>query len=310
MKNKNQTRSRFKSLQLLFFLLAMGTFRLSAYEDAKSAIAAADALRKNGKLDEAIAVYNEACKLAEPTERYYPRFWKASILAQQKKIQEAVDALNQILEDPASKVSEKASALFYSGSFLMNAGKNTEALSFFNKISELPGENWQLYIGLYNTGNILLSGKKYMEADAAFQKILDLRFTPVDYQVHALIGQARILQSQKQLEKALEKAEKAVSLIKNNDRIASLALNKLAEIQNAMGKDELSEKTLIKVIALEKAIPDQKASACLALYAFYKKSGKKEDGRKILETARNISGISPHYKKIIEREIVNFKQSN
>ena len=44
MKNKNQTRSRFKSLQLLFFLLAMGTFRLSAYEDAKSAIAAADAL--------------------------------------------------------------------------------------------------------------------------------------------------------------------------------------------------------------------------------------------------------------------------
>ena len=208
-------------------------------KDAEAYVGIGNVLNAQGKPDEAVAAYRKAIE-------FDPKYAKAynslgNVLSDQKKLDEAVAAYRKAIEfDP-----KYAIAYNNLGIALRGQKKLDEAVAAYQKAIELDPKDATAY---NNLGNALRGQKKLDEAVAAYQKALTLTDTPgppaSDYTL-ANNGLGLVFQQQEKFEEAIKHFDKAEELdpdyiYARNNNIEARKLwtekqNKLASVENDMG---------------------------------------------------------------------------
>ena len=208
-------------------------------KDAEAYVGIGNVLNAQGKPDEAVAAYRKAIEFDPKYAIAYNNLGIA--LRGQKKLDEAVAAYQKAIElDP-----KDATAYNNLGNALSDQKKLDEAVAAYQKAIELNPK----YATAYNNLGIALRGQKKLdEAVAAFQKALTLTDTPgppaSDYTL-ANNGLGLVFQQQEKFEEAIKHFDKAEELdpdyiYARNNNIEARKLwtekqNKLASVENDMG---------------------------------------------------------------------------
>jgi len=158
-----------------------------------------NALKDQGKLDEAIAAYNKALSIKpDYAEAYYNM---GNALQDQGKLDEAIAAYNKAL----SIKPDYADAYNNMGNALKDQGKLDEAIAAYNKALSIKPDYAEAY---NNMGNALKEQGKLDEAIAAYNKALSIK---PDY-ANAYNNMGNALKDQGKLDEAIAAYNKALSI--------------------------------------------------------------------------------------------------
>ena len=156
-----------------------------------------NALKDQGKLDEAIAAYNKALSIKPDHADAYNNMGNA--LKDQGKLDEAIAAYNKAL----SIKPDHAEAYNNMGNALEDQGKLDEAIAAYNKALSIKPDHAEAY---NNMGNALKEQGKLDEAIAAYNKALSIK---PDY-AEAYYNMGVTLQEQGKLDEAIAAYNKAL----------------------------------------------------------------------------------------------------
>ena len=158
-----------------------------------------DALKEQGKLEEAIEAYNKALAIKPDYAEAYNNM--GITLKDQGKLEEAIEAYNKAL---AIK-PDYAEAYNNMGNALKEQGKLEEAIEAYNKALAIKPDYAEAY---YNMGYALQEQGKLEEAIEAYNKALAIK---PDY-AEAYNNMGNALQEQGKLEEAIEAYNKALAI--------------------------------------------------------------------------------------------------
>ena len=158
-----------------------------------------NALKDQGKLEEAIAYYNKALSLKPDYAEAYNNM--GNTLKDQGKLERAIASYNKAL----SLKPDYAEASYNMGNALKDQGKLEEAIASYNKALSLKPDYAEAY---NNKGNALKDQGKLDEAIASYNKALSLK--PDHAEAYNNMGVA--LQDQGKLDEAIQAYNKALSL--------------------------------------------------------------------------------------------------
>ena len=162
-----------------------------------------NALSDQGKLEEAIASYQQAIQLNPDSASAYYNL--GVTLRRQGKLEEAIANYQQAIElDP-----NDADAYIGLGNALKEQGKLEEAIASYQQAIQLNPNDASAY---YNLGNALSDQGKFEEAIASYQQAIELN--PNDADAYYNLGIA--LSDQGKLEEAIASYEKAIELNPND----------------------------------------------------------------------------------------------
>ena len=127
----------------------------------------ANVLWKQRRLEEAAASFRQAIKLVPPGDKYYQFYYLGCVLNEQKKPQEAVDALCKSID-----LNPKFALAHYQLGLALSAlGQDANAIACYRKAIEVDPKNAQAYFSL---GNALRAQGKLEDAIAAFRQAVSL----------------------------------------------------------------------------------------------------------------------------------------
>ena len=158
-----------------------------------------NALKEQGKLEEAIEAYNKALAIKPDYAEAYNNMGNA--LKEQGKLEEAIEAYNKAL---AIK-PDYAEAYNNMGNALKEQGKLEEAIEAYNKALAIKPDYAEAY---NNMGNALKEQGKLEEAIEAYNKALAIK---PDY-AEAYNNMGNALKEQGKLEEAIEAYNKALAI--------------------------------------------------------------------------------------------------
>ena len=169
------------------------------HNDAEAYVGIGNVLNAQGKPEEALAYHKKAIQLNPKLAIAYNGLGNA--LYYQKKLEEAVAAYQKAIEfDP-----KYATAYYNLGNTLKDQKKLDEAVAAYQKAIELDPK---FAIAYYNLGIALKDQKKLDEAVAAYRKAIE--FDPKDATAYNNLGNA--LSDQKKLDEAVTAYRKAIEL--------------------------------------------------------------------------------------------------
>ncbi|MCK5472535.1 MAG: tetratricopeptide repeat protein, partial [Planctomycetes bacterium] len=175
-------------------------------------------LKRQGKLDEAIAKYKELIEI-DPTLSIETYNDIALILAGQGKLEEAIQNFREALayNERSDFKSDMANIHFSLGTALQRAGKTQEASKEFAKAikefrQRLTTKNPDSVKTLIRLGDALASNGGFLEAARYFQQAVNLN--PTILPNHFKLIQA--LELAGQLEQAVQAARKAIEFFSRN----------------------------------------------------------------------------------------------
>jgi tetratricopeptide (TPR) repeat protein len=174
-----------------------------------------DALLQNGELDEAVAAYGVAIKLAPtPNMEAASYFMMGNALARQKKRPEAIAAFSRALElDPKSM-----SGVYHNiGAVLCAMGNLDEAIAWHKRSLDSIDSKFRGSVQV-SIGEVLLQQNKFDEAAAIFRQVIDTEEnSPRSHQYLAWILASRPEPHLRDPGQAVVLAKRAVELAKSSE---------------------------------------------------------------------------------------------
>jgi tetratricopeptide (TPR) repeat protein len=268
------------------------------HNDAEAYVGIGNVLNAQGKPEEALAYHKKAIQLNPKLAIAYNGLGNA--LYNQEKLEEAVTAFQKAIElDP-----KLAIAYYNLGNTLYYQKKLEEAVAAYQKAIELDPK---LAIAYYNIGNTLYYQKKLEEAVAAYQKAIEL--DPKLAIAYNNLGNT--LYNQEKLEEAVAAYQKAIEF----DPKYTIAYNNLGVVLYDQKKLDGAVTAYQKAIELDPNYAIAYNNLGNALYDQKKLDGAVAAYQKAIEldpkyaTAYNNLGNALRDQKKLDAAISNYKKA-
>ncbi len=235
-------------------------FAAEAFDSFSEAFKAGQSAENAKKYAEAMTAYAEACKLApKPNNKYTALFRMAEVNIRQKKWDDAIAKLNEIVSDSAMSPGMKASAQLYIGHVEKWRGNREDAVREYQKAGMLAPQSEYMQNAFNLCGDIRFEEKKYKDALNFYMQGDTLDNPAPMGKAQSCIGMGKVFFEQKKYADALKKFSEADALADEAVKNSKLSANNKLKWKNIT-----AEACLFKGKAEQKLGKTDEAAASLA----------------------------------------------
>jgi len=232
--------------------VVIGLFSISAYADFQASFNAGRAAAKEKKYDVALGKYQEAINLTKNVgQRYQVLTAMAAIYQEKQDWSNAEGKLNEILKDESISAQHRAAAQVTLGDYKLKQKKVDEAIAEYKKVPSFNVRSNDTRYALLSCGSLLLQQKKYDEAQACFQQLIDDQEADAIRKMRAQIGMGTVLYSQGKYQDAIAITKAASENTKLPATFRADALIQIARSQYKMKHYKECVETNLSSIGME-----------------------------------------------------------